>query len=84
MSGFIPPVNAHSTVEIENSCNGCCTGCFPRRHRIKQTPHTHHKPIRHGEQLNDEALKTHKVAAPVLSESGQWSVEIDGVKHNVK
>lgn len=93
MSGLIPPVSAHSSVEIENSCNDCC-GCLGRRRiRRTSTPAQHHKPITkptmvggdiNGAALNDTALKAHTLSVPTLTESGQWQVEIDGVKHNVK
>lgn len=93
MSGLIPPVNAHSSVEIDNSCNNCC-GCLGfRRVKRQQTPLQHHKPISKpeliggdvtGAALTDNALKAHNVSVPTLTESGQWQVEIDGVKHNVK
>jgi hypothetical protein len=91
MSGLIPPVSAHSSVEIDNSCNDCC-GCLGRR-RIRPKPIAHHKPISkptmvggdiNGGALNDAALKAHAVSMPTLTESGQWQVEIDGVKHIVK
>ena len=92
MSGLIPPVSAHSSVEIDNSCNDCC-GCLGRRRIRRQTPHPTHKPITKpslvgsdvtSSALNDSALKAHKVSAPTLTESGQWEVEIDGVLHKVK
>lgn len=42
MSGVVP-VSAHSSVEINNSCNGCCPRfcCWPRRMK-----HHHKHPER--------------------------------------
>lgn len=89
MSGIIPPVS--SAVEIDDSCNNCCAGCFPSRPARQPQ---RHKPLTSKpelvgkdistENLKDADLKAHKVSAPVLSESGNWEVEIDGVKHPIK
>lgn len=79
MSGMIPPVSAHSSVEIDNSCNDCC-GCWPRRVR-KVDPR---RPQHAQSSVSLTAAATHNVSQPTLTESGKWEVEIDGVTHEVK
>ena len=72
--------DTHSSVEINNSCNNCC--CWPRR--IKKQTH-HHKPPIHEqpEHLPQAITTTHTVSMPVLKETGEWEVEIDGIKHSL-
>lgn len=79
---MIPPVSAHSSVEIDNSCNECC-GCWPRRVRKD-----FRRPVRSMEQANmsSTSLKVHSATQPTLTQSAtdEWEITIDGEKHEVK
>ncbi len=76
MSGMIPPINAHSSVEIDNSCNECC-GCWPRR--VKKD---FRKPVRGTLEPNmsTTSLKVHSATQPTLTQSAEdeWEITIDG------
>lgn len=72
---------ARSSVELTDSCNcnECCPRacCWPRRV-------VHRKPVHENPAISPSSITiTHKVSMPVLKETGEWEVEIDGVKHNL-
>lgn len=77
---MIPPVNAnaHSSVEIDDSCNDCCSCCWPRR--VKKDPR---RPQVNQSSMNlpSTAIKVHSVSQPTLTQSAEneWEITIDGV-----
>jgi hypothetical protein len=78
MSGLVPVnATANSTVDIEDSCNDCCSCCWPRR--VKSTPIA---PRRQDESNNLTSLKVHSVSQPTLTQSAEdeWEITIDGRK----
>lgn len=93
---FVEKVEARSSVEIADSCNctQCCPrncGCWPRRvKRQHGKPNLHHANTMPNLQTQGEleitatGIKVHTASMPVLTESGKWEVEIDGVKQGIK
>jgi len=80
MSGLVPVnANAHSSVDIEDSCNDCCSCCWPRR--IKSDPR---RPQRNQTtlDLNQTTLKVKSASQPTLTQSAEdeWEITIDGRK----
>ena len=78
----IGEVKQRSSVEIFDSCNcnQCCprSCCWPRRV-------VHHKPKREDTKVSPQQFtRTHTVSMPILTNDGQWEVEIDGVRHVLK
>ena len=87
MSGLVPvTTNAHSSVEIDNSCNDCCPSacCWPRR--IKYIKPQRNKTMPHLQKIQDDELattiKVHSVSQPSIMQStdGDWEIKIDGKK----
>ncbi len=78
----VDKAEARSSVELTNSCNcnQCCPrscGCWPRRV-------VHKKPVHENPTVDPHTItRTHTVSLPVLKETGEWEVEIDGKKHSL-
>lgn len=78
MSGLVPVnANAHSSVEIDDSCNDCCSCCWPRRIRQDTRRPSRNQNMSTVDLTN---LKIKSASAPVLTQSAtdEWEIMIDG------
>lgn len=78
MSGLVPiNANAHSSVEIDGSCNDCCSCCWPRK--IKADPR---KPQEPQFEITPTWVRVKSASEPVLKQTGEeeWEIMIDGRK----
>ena len=81
MSGLVPvTTNAHSSVEIHDSCNSCCPRfcCWPRR--VKQVKPQHSKTMPNLPSTESTTIKVHSASQPSIMQStdGDWEIKIDG------
>jgi hypothetical protein len=79
MSGLVPVnATANSTVDIEDSCNDCCSCCWPRR--VKSTPVALRRQDASNVSLT--SLKVHSNSMPIITQSAEdeWEIAIDGRK----
>lgn len=77
MSGLVPVnATANSTVDIEDSCNDCCSCCWPRR--VRSTPTTLRR--QDASNVNLTSLKVHSASQPSITQSAEneWEIQIDG------
>ena len=78
----IGEAKARSSVELIDSCN--CNECCPRACCFPRRVVRHKKPVHENPIVDPQAItRTHNVSMPVLTQSGAWEVEIDGVKHGL-
>lgn len=86
MSGLVPVnANAHSSVEIDDSCNDCCSCCWPRR--IRPDPRKPEKALSAPAlDISATSIKVHSASQPVITKSAEdeWEVTIDGQKQVLK
>lgn len=78
----VDKAEARSSVELTNSCNcnQCCPRgcCWPRR--VVHMQPKHENPVVPPKDFT----RTHTVSMPILTDNGEWEVEIDGIRHSLK